>query len=441
MKRAVMGACVLVAGTWGAVATAATPTMEELWQIVQDQQRRIESLQDEVRSNEQRLQEARSRLETARQALEETANNKRVIEEQKTALADTRAMAEATAGMVESTAYADRAPGSPVSVGGYGELHYNDLDSGEEIDLHRFVLFFGHQFRDDLSFYSELEVEHSLAGDGKPGEVELEQAFVQWDYAPGHNVKGGVFLLPVGILNGVHEPDTFYGVERNRIESQVIPTTWWEGGIAFGGEIAPGWGYDLAVHSGLNLDTDSASASRRSSIRSARQKVAEANGDSLAYTARLNYTGVPGLRWSGTFQYQSDMTQGDADGIGIGKIDGTLFETNFSLERGMFGLRGLYARWDLDDRIELLNPGADEQSGWFIEPSVRLGGNVGLFARYGQYDLTAGRAATSDEHGQFDIGLNYWLDDNVVIKADFQRQDNDSGNDVDGFNLGVGYSF
>jgi len=61
--------------------------------------------------------------------------------------------------------------------------------------------------------------------------------------------------------------------------------------------------------------------------------------------------------------------------------------------------------------------------------------------RYSSYDLTAGESAASDEKNQFDIGLNYWLHENVVLKADFQRQDNDNGDDIDGFNLGVGYSF
>ena len=29
--------------------------------------------------------------------------------------------------------------------------------------------------------FSELEVEHSIAGEGKVGEVELEQAYIEWD--------------------------------------------------------------------------------------------------------------------------------------------------------------------------------------------------------------------------------------------------------------------
>ncbi len=131
----------------------------------------------------------------------------------------------------------------------------------------------------------------------------------------------------------------------------------------------------------------------------------------------------------------------DDDNIGIGDIGATLLETNVVLERGMFGLRAVYARWDIDDDIELLNAGADEQVGWYVEPSVRISPALGLFARYGTYDLTAGSGLASDERSQFNAGVNYWLHDNVVLKADFQRQDNDNGDDVDGFNLGFGYSF
>jgi len=51
------------------------------------------------------------------------------------------------------------------TIGGYGELHYNNFQGGakasDEIDFHRFVLFFGHKFNDWISLKSELEVEHS----------------------------------------------------------------------------------------------------------------------------------------------------------------------------------------------------------------------------------------------------------------------------------------
>ncbi|MEK9765788.1 MAG: porin, partial [Thalassolituus sp.] len=127
---------------------------------------------------------------------------------------------------------ASASAGNGVYLGGYGEMHLNlNQGSDNEIDFHRYVLFVGKEFNDKVRFFSELELEHSLAGDGKPGEVELEQAYVEVDVADNTQVKTGLFLLPVGILNETHEPETFYGVERNNVEKRIIPTTWWEGGV------------------------------------------------------------------------------------------------------------------------------------------------------------------------------------------------------------------
>jgi len=133
------------------------------------------------------------------------------------------------------------------TLGGYGELHYNnfrgDLPDGvtdhkkDEIDFHRFVLFFGHKFNDWISFKAELELEHALAGEGKGGEIELEQAYVDLALNKHYNIKAGLFIIPVGILNETHEPPTFYGVERNEVEKRIIPTTWWEAGAAVYGEV------------------------------------------------------------------------------------------------------------------------------------------------------------------------------------------------------------
>ena len=63
---------------------------------------------------------------------------------------------------------------SKVHIGGYGELHYNNLEKpdGEEfkqLDFHRFVLFFGYDFSDSIRFHSELELEHALVEDTADG--------------------------------------------------------------------------------------------------------------------------------------------------------------------------------------------------------------------------------------------------------------------------------
>ena len=145
-----------------------------------------------------------------------------------------------------------------VHIGGYGELHYNNLEFPDgtkfrELDFHRFVLFFGYDFTDSIRFHSELELEHSIAGDGQNGEIELEQAYIEFDLTENMETKAGLFLIPVGILNETHEPTTFYGVERNPVERNIIPTTWWEGGAALTGRFGgSGVSYDLALTSGLD---------------------------------------------------------------------------------------------------------------------------------------------------------------------------------------------
>ena len=435
LKRRLGASGVILLGMLVVEAQAADPTLGEVLRLVQQQQAQIDELRSQLLSQEQRLQEAAVRLQETSQLAQQSQANQQQIGE-------TRAMLEAT---VESFAAADIGAQPAVRIGGYGELHYNNNDAGAEMDMHRFVLFFGHQFSDELSFVSELELEHSIAGDGQVGEIELEQAYVQWDYRPSQRLRMGMFLLPVGSLNETHEPNTFYGVERNNIERTIIPTTWWEAGLAFSGELAPGWGYDLAVHSGLNLNTGSAasptSASRRTSLRSGRQKVGLANADSLAYTGRLSYSGMAGLQVSAAMQHQTDITQGDDEQYGIGPISANLLAADLNYQRGQLGFRALYATWLIDDEISRLNAGAERQTGWYVEPSYRLLPYLGVFARYGTYDLTAGQASTSNQQRQVDICLNYWLHDNVVLKVDLQRQDNDRGAELDGFNVGLGYNF
>lgn len=385
-----------------------TPSMEEMWEIIQRQQAEIQALQEA-------LGQANSKIE------------------------ETEIKVVATADAVESVASSGIASASGPSLGGYGELHYNRLDNQlaggddlDRVDFHRFVLFLNHQFSDSVSFFSELEVEHSLAGDGAPGEVELEQAFVQWNLNNSSSAKAGLFLVPVGILNETHEPDTFYGVERNNVEARIIPSTWWEAGGGLSGEFAPGWSYDVAIHSGLFMDGGV--------VRGGRQKVANAKADDFAYTGRVRYTGVPGLEVGLTLQQQTDVLQSDTIS-GVSDIGGLLTELHATYQSGPFGLRAMYAAWDFDNDINVLRSGADEQEGLYIEPSFKVSDNLGFFARYSQWDIQAGDSIDS-EFKQTDIGLNYWLTDGVVFKLDYQDQDAPAGSsELDGFNLGFGYSY
>ena len=386
-----------------AMAQAAAPSMEEMWTMIQHQQEEISTLKNQLQSNNSRLTE-------------------------------TEIVTEATISAVEKMTLAPSAS-SKTTFGGYGEMHYNNLENDDgsgdtdAIDFHRFVIFTGHQFSDDVRFFSELEVEHSIAGDGKVGEVELEQAYIEWDFAGNNSAKAGLFLLPIGIINETHEPNTFYGTERNTVEKNIIPATWWEGGAAIKGEISDGLSYDFAAHSGLYIPDG------KYKPRDGRQKVGKAKADDMAFTGRLKYTAIPGLELAASVQRQNDVRQGEGT-----SISGTLFETHLAWQKDDFQLRALYATWDFDDAINATKAGADEQTGFYVEPSYKISDKVGLFARFSEYDNTAGSAVDSAIE-QFDIGINYWLHPSVVFKIDYQNQDNASGSGKDGINIGVGYSY
>ena len=316
------------------------------------------------------------------------------------------------------------------TLGGYGEMHLSMGDK-EQIDFHRWVLFLNHRFNDRITFNSELEVEHSVAGDGKAGEVEIEQAYIDVDFGRGVHTKAGVFLLPIGILNETHEPTTFFGTERNPIESEIIPSTWWEGGVAVSQTLENGFSWDLALHSGLNVPTAGKNAYR---IRSGRQKVSEAPAMEPAVTGRVRYTGIPGLDLSVFGQFQNDITQvaGSEDNRAV--FGGAA--VNF--QRGGFGFRGLYGSWDIDGAsFEAMD--LDRQYGYYLEPSytwtVGDGSRVGVFGRYNHYDAAKGDVA------QYDFGLNYWPIDNVVFKADYSHINKDGAEQEDVFNFGLGYHF
>jgi hypothetical protein len=328
------------------------------------------------------------------------------------------------------------AQGEGVLIKGYGELHYNNLQGKggaadkEEIDLHRFVMFFGYDFSERIRFYSELEVEHAFAGPGKPGEVEMEQAYLDFDLTDRHSARAGLFIVPVGFLNQTHEPPRFYGVERNPVENRVLPTTWREAGVGMHGELGAGWRYEAYVHSGLNTSTGSTYA-----VRDGRQSAANAKASDPATTLALNWS-IPGVTLGGAVNYQSDVTQGADPDAG----EAWLGEVHADLKRGPFGLRALYAEWALDGEGPK-SMDADRQCGWYLEPSYRITQSVGVFARYGEWDNQAGSSDTASKKTQIDTGVNWWPHEQVVVKADYQWQDNANGKGQNGVNLGIGYEF
>ncbi len=418
MRSVLALAAVLATGIANASDVTQPPEdLAALWKIVQAQQTEIAAL--------------RSQLDETRQQVTATHDKVEIAEEQLGVTAD----------YLDQVRTSTAATNDSTQLGGYGELHYNNLDIEDDgrdrsVDFHRFVLMFNHSFSDRLRFFSELEVEHSVSASDAPGEVALEQAFLEFDLNDEHFARAGVFLVPVGITNETHEPPTFYGVERNDVENIILPTTWSEAGAGVGGRYASGLSWDLAVHSGMKTPTSGGSAFR---VRSGRQEVAEATANDLAYTARLKYTGIPGLELSGSYHYQTDASQFEGDGLGAAH----LLSAHGIWTQGPFTLRALWAEWNLEGSgVELA--GVDQQTGWYVEPSYRIGlgeNNLGL---YGRWEDVKG-ARTFDRFDQWEVGFNFWPHPDVVLKADWRVRDHDldteGGRDFEGFDLGVGYQF
>ncbi|MCF6200497.1 MAG: hypothetical protein L3J67_14135, partial [Hyphomicrobiaceae bacterium] len=253
----------------------------------------------------------------------------------------------------------------------------------------------------------------------------------------------GVSLIPVGIINDTHEPPTFYGVERNDVEKRIIPTTWWEGGAKAGGKLGEtGLFWDAMAHSGLNNSV--ADGLTPGDIRGGRQKVSLATSDNPAYTGRVGWA-YNGIKLSGTYQHQTDITPND-----ITKTEARLLEAHADIVQPLndqvsLGLRALYARWDVAGTVAQAS-GRDELLGWYVEPSVKFElpnwGAIGLFYRYETWDETAGDAIASVNSRQT-YGVNYWPTENVVLKADWRIDNNDTGARAEDnrFDLGMGFQF
>lgn len=412
-KTALMMAAsgIVIGAALPAQAQQSVPSVQEMWNILQAQQAKIDALETELAQTQVEQIEVKKTVETVADAVE-TGTDGSLL-------------------------------GGDTSIGGYGELHYEG-GAKDSIDFHRFVLFFGHEFTDKIRLFSELEVEHALSGNGKPGEVELEQAYLEMDVSDNAQVFGGVHLIPVGMINETHEPPTFFGVERNAVEKNIIPATWWEAGLGTSGNVgSSGFSYDAMVSSGLNLNSGNGYK-----IRSGRQKVAKAKMKSAAYTGRIQYTGIPGVQLSSSLFYQPDVTQKLGDSITGDSVSALLWTSHINARYKGFGLRALHANWSLDGADVDLS-GRDKQSGFYIEPAYRLAApisllqdaEIGVFYRYSDWDNNNGLNNDSGTHRNV-FGINYWPVPELVFKLDYINEKKESGGSSNNsLNLGLGYQF
>lgn len=338
-----------------------------------------------------------------------------------------------------------------LSIGGYGEITYtnkrSELQNGQkathssnpQTDALRNVLYIGYKFDNQWSLTTEIEVEHA-------DEIFLEQGFLNYRNGETFNWQSGVLLIPMGIVNKVHEPNTFLAVSRSETESKIIPTTWREVGTGVHGKLN-NFSYEIDLVTGLL-----ASGFSSTGVRSGRQKASQSEARDLAWVAQLKYSLMSGLEL-GTSHYI-----GKAGGVRT-DVKHRVHDLFITAEVSGFKFKTMYAISKLDNTLSLnqekgltgANAIASEMNGGYAE----LGYNVFHgkkqwalipFVRYETLDtqkkLDSGFTKNLANKATYTtFGISTMPNQHVVLKADYTKYENKAKTGHDTWKLGLGWLF
>jgi hypothetical protein len=379
---------------------------------------------------------------------------------------------------------------SNVKLWGYGEIYYTRPSREPkmaEADLARAVFGIGYSFDEKTEFNSEFEVEHAVSSANDVGEFEVEQFYVDRQLNDAVAVRAGLFLMPFGLLNEHHEPTNFYGVQRNFVETLIIPSTWREGGFNLHGDTPIGISWNAGLTTGFDLskwnfapefpqyttaldleDNDVAP------LQATHQELALANAHSLSQYIAVGYYGLPGFT-AGAAIFTGDAVKVPAPPNApiLGNQRVTLWEAHTRWTPGKFDLSALYAHGSISNLgvANASNPGSpnpipSDFYGYYAQAAYGLWehGDYRLapFVRWERYTLgssysdTAGPvvpagllpiSATPGDYGYWPqnhdrvwtVGANFYTTPHVVLKADYQWFQVNS--DFSRFDLGLGLNF
>lgn len=316
---------------------------------------------------------------------------------------------------------------SGLSWGGYGEVKYRDYRSDkktDEADVHRLILYAGYRFNDWIVLNSEIEYEHAgfekqtvvtdvdftkrttSKGSVNSGEVFVEFAYIDLKFADSLQLALGLNLVPMGITNYMHEPTTFYAVERPVTETNIIPSTWREIGAIFHGEL---FGKDLVYRTGVLNGQTATNFSSSSWIRGGRSQGSKAPANDLGYVANVEYKGIENLTVGTSFytgkagqnqvndaDFQSRFTMFpgssspdtttvagiyQSENTGKAPVRVNIAEAHFDYRGEAFSLRGLFARgWMNEDDTRAVNKVTGRNIGKVAEGAyLEAGYNIATF--------------------------------------------------------------
>lgn len=344
-------------------------------------------------------------------------------------------------------------------LGGYGEIQFSHFskDGGKDTaDLRRFVLAVTHRFDDRTELVTEVEVEHAVSSADDAGEVEIEQAYLEHRLSQTWALRAGLFLVPAGLLNEHHEPTAYYGVERNLVETAIIPSTWREGGLQVVGSFDNGLLVQAGISTGFDFSKWDATSPEgaEAPLGAVHQELSVARSHDLAGFAAVNWRGVPGLLvGSSVFHAKGGQGQPGTPGMAT-----TLWDAHVRWTPGAWDLTALVTQGAIQDtaefnRTRIGNPYLVPKrfQGWYAQAAYRipLGGSYSLapFARWENVNTAAAFAdlgpgltpEAARTERVWTAGVNFNLSSHVVVKADLRRFKEDTAQDR--VNFGLGWSF
>jgi hypothetical protein len=353
-----------------------------------------------------------------------------------------------------------------LSIGGYGEALYqnfatqnqSDEPSGEtdQITLLRAVLYVGYKFDPHFVLNTEIEYENAVVASDKGGEAEVEFAYLDYMNSRAFNARAGLILIPMGLVNELHEPTVYLGARRPSVDEFIIPTTWRELGTGVYGSAGPFFYRAYAVN-GLNA----AGYSADEGIREGRQEGSEALAANWAFTGRVDYAGVSGLL-VGASIFTGDSGQGQFTPSGeLIHAPTTVWDVHGDWQWRGIWLRGVYAQTTIGQAAlvnQLNNFEGDEsvgskQHGWYAQAafdvlSLGTGSRMSLspYVLYGQYDTQAEVPAGYERNPENDVtqltlGAAFKPIDRLILKVDWQQTHNAARTGVNQWNVNLGYVF
>jgi hypothetical protein len=361
-----------------------------------------------------------------------------------------------------------------LSIGGYGELLVGQVRADEDniVDAQRIVFYFGYKFTERIIFNTEIEFEHATTSpnqDDRSGAVAAEFALLDFLLWPELNLRGGLLLVPFGIINEIHEPTTFFGVFRPSVERVIIPTTWRENGVGIFGDIdlqtAGSINYRAYVMNGLD-----ARGFRASNNRGLRTRGNRGLFNDIAFVSRVEYVPLPFVSVGGSIFLgntgQDQRIENEESPFNGDKFSGffQMYEGDVQFQYRGFEGRALVVYTSLDDaaRVNALNDltgddsVGDEQWGYYLVGGYNLlslanftnqyAQYLAPFLRWEQYDTQSSvplgfERNPLNDRSDLTIGLNYKPIPNVVVKVEYQWLDNQANDSLNQFNFGLGYVF